>query len=197
MRKKLMFFLSLLFISMTVTWAGAQQATVQIVPASYTVPAVGLTFNVNITVENVENLYGYEFRMYYPNDVLNGTSVTQGPFLKAGGAQPWFYVANFTDNYNGTNGLVNVLCARLGDVSGVNGSGTLVTITFRSTTLSNGPRTLHLTNVSLSDPNPAVILFTATDGEVTVIPEFPSALIVPLLMISCVAALTLRKRRRN
>jgi hypothetical protein len=196
MGKRLIFLLALLFMSITVTQAGAQQATVQVVPASYTVLNVGLTFNVNITVQNVENLYGYEFKLYYPNDILNGTSVTQGPFLKGGGIQIFFSVAQFTDNYNATHGLLNVICTRSGNVSGVNGGGTLVAITFKSTS-TNGPRTLQLADVALSDPNPAAIPFTSADGEVTVIPEFPTALILPLLIISASVTLTLRKRKKK
>ena len=192
----LVFFLALVLVGMTLTQVGAEQATVRVVPASYTVPNVGLTFDVNITVESVENLYGYEFKLYYPNDILNGTSVTQGPFLKTGGVATFFSVFTFKDDYNATHGLVNVVCTRMGNVSGVNGNGTLATITFTSTS-RNSPELLHLDGVKLSDPNPSAIPFTAVDGEVTVIPEFPVALILPLLIGLTLVAITLRERTKN
>jgi hypothetical protein len=190
-------FLALMLASVTVTLTKAQQATVRMIPASQTIPNVGLTFSVNVTVEGVDNLYGYEFKLYYPNDVLNGTSVTEGPFLKTGGVSTLFSVAKFTDTYNATHGLLNVFCLRTqSDAPGVNGSGTLATIKFKSTS-TNGPRVLHLADVELSDPTPAAIPFTAADGEVTVVPEFPVALTLPLLVVSTLLAIMLRKRTRS
>lgn len=179
--------------SVFIMQASAQQAVVQVVPASYTVPDLGATYNVNITIQDVENLYGYDLKLYYPNDILNGTSATQGPFLKTGGFNT-FFTANFTDKYNATNGLLSVLCSRVGNVSGADGEGTLVIIMFKSKS-NGGPETLHLADVALSDPNPAAINFTTSDGGVTVVPEFPTTLILPLLMISASAAIILRKRR--
>lgn len=178
---------------MIVGQARAQQATVSVVPASYTVPTVGSSFTVNVTVQNVEDLYGWALKLYYPNDVLNGTSVTEGPFLKTGGFSTIFVRVNFTDNYNATDGVVNVLCTRSGSVLGVNGTGTLTTITFTSTSIS-GPQTLHLADVGLSDSNVTAIPFAAVDGEVTVVPEFPMILILPVLVASTMAAVVLRKK---
>lgn len=175
---------------------GAQQATVRVVPASYTVPNVGLTFTVNVTVENVEDLFAVDLFLYYPNDVLNGTNVVEGPFLKTGGPTV-FLINNFTDGYNATSGLVHVIYTITADVPGVSGNGTLATITFASTSKStDGMEILHLADVSgnlLSDSNYTVISSTLFDGEVTVIPEFPAALILPLLIASTIVAITVRK----
>jgi hypothetical protein len=195
--KMLTIFLTLMFASLALTMARAQEATVRVAPASLVVPDVGLTFSVNITVESVENLYGYEFKLYYSNDVLNGTSVTEGPFLKTGGVPTLFSVAKFTDNYNATNGLADVFCLRTDNSApGVNGSGTLAIVTFKSTS-TDGPKILHLDGVELSDPTPASIPFTAADGEVTVVPEFPVALPLPLFAVSTLLAIILRKRAVN
>jgi hypothetical protein len=192
----LLLFMALALASLTVTRTSAQQATVKVVPASLTVPNVGASFSLNITVENVENLYAYEFKLYYPNDVLNGTKVVEGPFLKKGGTTV-FAVANFTDNYNATHGLLNVVCLSMETSSpGVNGSGTLATATFKSTA-TTGPRILHLYDVKLSDPTPASIPLTSADGEVTVVPEFPVALALPLFLVSTLLVIILRKREVN
>lgn len=177
---------------------GAQEATLRVVPASYTVPNVGLAFTVNITVENVQDLYGLELKLYYPNDVLNGTNVVEGPFLNADANPTIFLKYNFTDGYNATYGLVNVLYFRTGGVMGVSGNGTLLTITFNSSAHStSGMEILHLADVKLSDSNLTLISSTAADGEVTVIPEFPAALILPLLVASTIVAIVLRKRISN
>jgi len=194
--KILTLLLALVLAYSAIIQAEAQQATIRVIPASYTVPTVGSTFSVNVTIQNVNDLFGFEFKLYYPNNILNGTSATQGPFLKAGGVQPFFIVNNFTDHYNVTHGVLNILCTRIGNVSGVNGNGTLATATFRSTS-TNGPKILHLADVKLSDPTPAAISFTTADGEVTVIPEFPTALVLPLLIFSATVAITLGNRTRR
>jgi hypothetical protein len=191
----LTFLCAVILAGLVITLARAQQATVEVVPASYTVPNVGLTFNVNVTIQNVENLTGYQFDLYYPNDILNGTSVTEGPFLKAGGTSTFFDLAEFTDDYNTTCGVVNVLDLNEND-TGVSGSGTLVTITFKSTS-TNGTGTLNLAGVMLSDPNGGPISFTSADGEVTVVSEFPLGLLLPLLMALTLVALALGKKIRN
>jgi hypothetical protein len=181
---------------MIIAQVRAQQATVSVVPSSYTVPTVGSTFEVNITISNVEDLYGWALKLYYPNDVLNGTSITEGSFLKTGGLQTIFLKASFTDNYNATYGIADLLCTRTGGVSGVNGSGTLATIIFTSTS-TDGPKTLHIADVGLSDSNETAIPFTTVDGEVTVIPEFPSIVILPLLAASTLVAVLFWKNNKQ
>jgi len=194
-RKKLTFFLAVVFVSILVGQVRAQQATISVVPASYTSPTVGSSFAVNVTVQNVEDLYGWSLQLFYPNNALNGTSVTQGPFLKAGGNSPIFIIINFTDNYNATYGVVYALCTRQGEVPGVNGAGTLATITFTSTSTSSA-QILHLADIELSNSTPGPISFTSVDGEVTVLPEFSAVLILPLLVASTIVAVVLRKKSR-
>jgi hypothetical protein len=191
-----MLFLTITLMCMMATRVGAEQATVSIVPASSTVPTVGSTFSLNVTVENAENLYGLQFTLYYPNSLLNGTNATKGLFLDAGGAISTLLVSNFTDSYNATDGRMSVLCLRTGNVPGVNGSGTVATINFKSIS-TGGPAVLHLDDVQLSDPNMTAISSTTADGEVTVIPEYSALLILPLLIASSLVALTFRKRIIN
>lgn len=190
------FLLTISLIGMIGT--GAQPVTVRVVPESNTVPDVGLALTVKVAVENVEDLFGLELKLYYPNDVLNGTEVAEGSFLKADGNPTVFLVYNFTDGYNATYGLLNVLCFRTGDMPGVSGNGTLVTTTFTSTSRSTGGmEILHLADVKLSDSNLTLISSTVADGEVIVIPEFPATLILPLLIASTIVAITLRKTISN
>jgi hypothetical protein len=187
---------SLLFVFavMTPTRANVQQTVVYVSPAVYTVPSVGSTFSVNISIQSVTNLYGWEFKLYYPNSILNGTAVTEGPFLKAGGISTFFLVADFTDGYNATQGRVSVMCIRINpDAPGVDGDGVLATITF-NTTSSAGPESLHLADVNLSDPNATKIPYVKIDGEVTVVPEFSTILILPLIMIITLTTIILRKK---
>jgi hypothetical protein len=173
--------------------AGAQQTTVYVFPESNTIPGVGLTFSVDVAIQNVNDLYGWEFKLFYPNDILNGTSVTEGPFLKAEGVPTFFYVAAFTSTYNETHGLVNVFCLRVDpDAPGVSGDGVLATITFCSTSL-NGAKILCLADVKLSDSNVNEIPCITVNSQVKVIPEFPAGLMLPILIVSTLLAVALKK----
>jgi len=194
--EKLRFLLTLVLIGMTTQVVRAQQARVFLAPPSYTVSNVGLTFNVNVTIENVDDLYAWEIKLYYPNDILNATAVAEGPFLKTGGMPTFLHLLNFTDNYSATHGLLHVFCSRVGNVSGISGNGTLAAITLKSIA-TDGPKALHLDDVKLSNPNPGQIAYTTADGEVAVVPEFATALILPMLMILTLSAIIFRKKTRT
>jgi len=178
--------------------ADVQQTPTQVYlsPESYTVPDIGSTFSLNISIQNVTNLFAWELKLYYPNDVLNGTTVTEGNFLKAVGVNTFFYPFEFNDNYNATHGRLGVACTRLGEVAGVDGGGVLATVTFNSTS-NGGPENLHLSDVKLSDPNATKIPFYTVDGEVTVLPEFSTAFLFLFLMTLTLLAIILRKRLVN
>jgi PKD repeat protein len=136
---------------------------------------LGDSFTVNVSITDVSNLFGYEFDLYYPNNFINGTgSVIQGDFLKSDGVDTAFFVINFTDNYNATYGLVEVVCVRMGSVPGVNGNGTLATISFKSLALGISIP-LHLADVFLSDSNAALISNQDFDGTVSVFPLSPTS----------------------
>jgi hypothetical protein len=146
---------------------------------------------VSVTIENVENLYAYELELLYPNNILNGTgNFVEGDFLKSGGAFTLFGNVTFTDNYNATYGVAWVYCTRMYSVPGVNGSGTLFTVTFKSISTS-APQTISLSDVELSDPNSYPIPFTTANAEVSVVPEFPTAPILLLIMASASASVVI------
>lgn len=186
--------LALFLLSICIPAACAQQTTVYLSPTSYTVPNVNVTFSLNVTIENVNDLFGWDFQLYYPNDILNGTNITEGEFLKTDGAPTFFYIVKFTDTYNETHGLARAWCSRAGlNLTGVNGSGVLATITFKSTS-SDGPKLLKLENVELSDRNAKKIPCTTVNGEITVVPEFATTLLTPFLIITTLAVVAIKRR---
>lgn len=190
--------LLLVLAILTPTQANVLETTVSVSPATYTVPSIGSSFSVNISIQGVTNLKGWEFKLYYPNSILNGTEVTEGPFLKTEGVSTYFLLGEFTDDYNETQGRASVLCLRTGDpdLPGVDGEGVLATITFNSTS-NGGPEVLHLADVKLTDPNATILPFIKVDGEVTVVPEYSSVLILPLLAIVTLTIIFLRKEIVN
>jgi len=124
-------------------------------------------FSINATVANVTDLGGWEFKLYYRNNVLNWISATEGPFLKQGGSTS-FFIIEFNNNYNETHGRVWITCVLLGGVPGVSGSGTLTTINF--TTVGSGTTSLHLADTVLGNSTANPIPHATSDGAVQVIP---------------------------
>jgi len=144
----------------------------------------GEVFEVNVTIIEVTNLTGWEFKLFYLNTVVGCTNVTEGPFLKQGGGT--FHVFNVTNDYNATHGRILAGCVIFGQVS-VSGSGTLASVSFQA--LSGGETPLDLVDTKLTDEQlePQPIPHTTIDGtvhvtvgvrDVAVINVYPSAFCV-------------------
>ena len=125
-------------------------------------------FTINISVANVTGLYGWEFKLYYNNTMLNGTGIIEGPFLRTGGST-FFNVSGFNDAYNATHGRVWATGVLLGNVSALNGSGVLASVTF--TCKEFGGSVLQLVDTTLGDPEGNAIVHTAFDGFVETWPR--------------------------
>lgn len=129
---------------------------------------VDTTFAINISIANITDLYGWEFKLYYNNTMLNGTGIIEGPFLSTGGST-YFDILDFNDAYNATYGRVWVTGALLGNVSGVNGSGVLASIVLKCKEFGNS--VLHLVDTTLGDPEGVAIIHTAVGGTVETWPR--------------------------
>jgi len=142
----------------------ANSTTVQIEPSALSIP-IGETFHVNVTISEVVNLTGWEFRLYYENTILTCTNIVEGPFLQSGGGT--FHIFNITNNYNITHGRVLAACTLLG-ITSVTGNGTLATVTFQA--IGGDQTPLNLDDTKLGDEKipPEKIPHTAYDGTVEV-----------------------------
>ena len=125
--------------------------TVQVSPINST-GDVGQTVRVNVTISDVANLTGWEFKLFFLNSILNCTGVTEGTFLKnVGGTFP---IIDIVDTFNSTHGRILAACVLTGSDVTANGSGDLAEITFKA--IGPGDTALHLQDVKLSDEkNPA------------------------------------------
>ena len=88
---------------------------------------VGDELTLNISISSVERLYAAPFYLIYDPAILELTKVTQGDFLKQDGQQTAFLHADRPDI-----GRVMIGLSRLGQVTGITGAGTLVSMTFRA-----------------------------------------------------------------
>ena len=132
-------------------------------PPSTTVNATE-TFKINVTITDVTDLAGWELKLYYRNSILAAVKATEGSFLKQGGSTA-FFIVEFNNNYNATHGRIWLTCTLLGNVSGVNGTGTLTTITFK-TNATTGLSILDLAETTLSDSSANTIPHRTIDGKV-------------------------------
>ncbi|MEA2090713.1 MAG: CARDB domain-containing protein [Thermoproteota archaeon] len=105
-------------------------------------------FTIDINVLDVTNLYSWEFKLYYKNNVLKATNASEGPFLKSSGSTN-FQIKELNENFNSTHGLVWLNCTLLSP-PGVSGNGTLATILFHVE--SSGESVLDLSDTVLKDP---------------------------------------------
>ena len=149
---------------------------------------VGLTqsFSLDIAITNVTDLYAFQFDLGFDPSVLSVTNVTEGPFLPSGG--PTFFRPGIIDNVGGT--VAYNADTLEGAISGVNGSGVLLTFDF--TPVAAGISQISIFNVILLDSNGAGIVTGTQNGLVTVssVPE-PSSL---LLLAGGLSGLFVRRR---
>jgi hypothetical protein len=121
---------------------------------------LGQSVTVNVTVSDVANLYGFEFEIRCDPTILKILNVTEGDFLKKGGE------TFFWPEINETEGYVYVLSTLFRVTKGVDGDGTLVTITFE--TIGEGTTTVSFYVTKLSDSQPKPIAHITNDGLVRV-----------------------------
>ena len=130
-------------------------AVISVDPSTRTAE-VGQTFTININISDVVDLYGWEFRLRWNSTLLDALNVTEGTFLKGGGN------TFFWPKINNTEGYILADCTLLGDVSGVNGSGTLATVEFYVE--GRGESILDLHDTKLVSSLEQSIAHTAIDG---------------------------------
>lgn len=186
-------------------WASVttyQSATISVNPASLTDPSSPFTVNINIS--SVDDLYGWEFKLYYNNTILSNSTVVEETFLSSAGSTQ-FFVLNNTDTYNATHGRFWVTCTRLGNVAGVSGSGRLANITF-TVDGQGGTTPLTLADTKLvgyDQPNTRLIymVHSTTDGQVTIsggaVPEFPFGAALEIALAGIIVYIWWKGKRRQ
>ncbi len=138
------------------TTFSTQQTTVMSIAPSSITAKVGQNFMINITIADVVDLYGWEFKLKWGGVLLDAVNVVEGLFLRIGGD------TFFTYKINNTAGYMLVDCALLGNVPGVNGDGTLATVTFY--VKSSGECSLDLYDTILVNSFEQIILHETEDG---------------------------------
>jgi hypothetical protein len=126
------------------------------------------SFSVNVTITNVTDMYGWEFKLYWNNTLLNCTNAqTHAPEIW--GNNTFTAGAGIENGYNATHGRYWKALTTLYPAASFNGSTTAVTLTFKA--LTTGTTTLTLQDTKISDSQANAIIHTTADGSVTVAPR--------------------------
>ncbi|MET0264125.1 MAG: cohesin domain-containing protein [Duganella sp.] len=107
--------------------------------------AAGSAVVIDIRIDDVSDLYAYNYAFHFDPTVLRFASAAQGGFLEAGG-DTWGD-AGVADNSAGV--ITPVFNLLVGAVAGVSGSGTLARYTFD--VIGSGPAAVHFSDVLLLD----------------------------------------------
>ena len=168
----------------------AQGATVRIESPSTTIK-VGETVTVQVLVEGVTGMQGFEMRLVYDTtyvDVIDTISDEEGIQAQLGVFLPPDLVAqNVVDE---ANGQVDIAIAALGIDAAASGSGTIVTITFQGKAAGTSP--LAFDDVILADSDGNVIAASTQDGQITVTGPSPSptvGILIGLAVLIVIAGL--------
>jgi hypothetical protein len=125
---------------------------------------VNQTFNIEIKVENVNNLYSFEFKLSWNPSILNCTDEDLHPPAEWGN---YTFVWPMNKWERIQSGLYVVAVTALSPAPPFSGNASLVTLTFKA--LNTGNTVLHLYDTILGDyPDANEIPHTTTDGMVTV-----------------------------
>ena len=168
-KKLLTYMLSILIVSSFnptsfLSLTKAETATVVYIDPELTLTQLNTTFSVNISIAEVTDLCSWQAYIYYRNEILKATGYAEGPFLKSHG--PTLFDGGYDNNYNETHGEIWMYCLRTWSGAGVNGSGTLATVTFEAK--MGGTTPLSLANTILGNSTAQRISHTTADGIVEV-----------------------------
>jgi hypothetical protein len=149
-------------MSTSVNIAQCTVVTVSVVPQLISANT-GQSFSIDISVSDVVDLYAWEIELNWSASLLGTISVTEGSFLKSGGSTFFVY------SWNDTQGHILIDCTLMGQVSGINGSGVLATVTFL--VLGAGETPLDIHDEVLLDHNEVQIACQALDGHCSLGPS--------------------------
>lgn len=134
---------------------------------------IGGTVSVDIRVEDVVNLFGFETVIYFDpakvqvvdaDPVKPGVQIEPGPFLEPDNPSAWF-VVNSVDN---TSGEIRFAATRMAPLEGVSGSGVVATVTYWGALRGHSDIALSESATLMLDPSVNPLPFATKSGGVFV-----------------------------
>jgi len=174
MNKNLLLILSVFFAIIFICFVGMMFTVAsQTVPRIYVDPPsigapVGDNFTIDINVEDVTNLYGFDFKLGYDTSILDATQIEIETWLSGGAeCKPFSQIIDgdtcaIIKNVD-AGGYVWIVVTLLGEATPASGNGTLATITFQVT--GSGESVLDLYDTDLVDSSANKITHNVDDGS--------------------------------
>jgi hypothetical protein len=193
--------LVLLFPIQAASVQAASATTVSSIPST-TTPAVGESFTVNITVSNVQNLYGVDVAVSWNASVLQVLTVD----LRLGVEShpdgvlheilPDAEINVVENDVSAEAGTYHVVATSVNPAPSFSGSGNIAVLTFNVTSMGHSGLALEteLADYPASDEPANLIEHETNAGAINVIPEFPSLITVALLLALATAAVAFSKK---
>ena len=117
-------------------------------------------FNISLQTINAQDLYRWNLKLYYKNDILAANRVFEGDFLKSYGTT--IFAATIQQSYNSTHGQIALSCRLAEAETGAYGSGDLAIITFE--VLAYGDTPIIISDDNLYDSSGTSITHTKESG---------------------------------
>ena len=163
-------FVALLILSQ-LSPAGA--LTVSLEPAAVTLPEAGVKFGINVLIEDVQDLGGFQFDINYDPAIVtiqSDAAVVLGPFLASSGNS----ASPLGPSIDNVGGKVSFGGFSFGGKAGPNGTGILASIEF--TVQSQTVGELNPSNVEILDTHATTLPITGVSGcTLTVLTQPPIA----------------------
>lgn len=183
-----------LFLFLIFTYSTAQAIPIIVSNSTTSNIELGSSFNVGIDVQDITDLYAFEFDIEYDSAKIFLNTVSEGTFLSDSGTT--FFFEGLNDTSSGVLSFAsNTL---ISPIAGASGSGNLINLSFD--TLDIGFSDLIISNVIFLDSNLLDISaniesggFSIISGSTTV-PE-PSTIVLLALGISGI--IWVRRRKYN
>lgn len=195
------FGLVVLFPIQAASVQAASSTTISSIPST-TTPASGEIFAVNITVSNVQNLYGVDVELSWNASVLQVLNVD----LRLGVEShpdgvlheilPDAEIEIVENDVSAETGTYHIVATSVNPAPSFSGSGNIAVLTFNVTSLGHSGFALEteLADYPVSDDPANLIEHVTNAGAINVIPEFPSLITVALLLALATAAVVFSKR---
>jgi len=182
----------------------ASETIVKVEPYSISTD-IGETFTINITVVEVQNLYGIEVTLCWNASILEVVSLDlrlgfeshPDGVLHELPSAPIFVAEN---NVSKEQGKYRLAATSIVPAPSFNGSGNIVRLTFNATNIGNSKLDLEtqLYDYPPPDREPRIswpIEHITIDGSFDVIPEFPNVIIVLFLFMVVTILVTVFSRK--
>jgi hypothetical protein len=198
----LIFGLLVLFPIQAVSSQASGSTTVSVVPFSGT-PLLGEVFTVNITISNVQNLYGLDVTLRWNASVLQVLSVNSrlGVESHPDGVlhkiSPNAEIEVAEDSLFQSAGEYHVVATSVNPAPAFSGSGNVAIVTFNVTSLGYSGLDVEseLADFPASGEPANLIEHKDVAGSVTVIPEFPSMIGVASILVLATVAVAFSKKQ--